>query len=93
MVRLTPSSCRIEVDGEELWKTLEGVFSRSNIWNNDAVTSSIQVSRNINITYNSNNANGTKLVAIEIGDEPFSNTSTYNIVTVDFIATGTFHSF
>lgn len=78
----------IEITGEELWKTLEGVFSRFNQYNQKPVTSGIQVSRGINITYNSDNANGTKLVSIDVGTEPFSNSTVYNIVTLDFLAGG-----
>lgn len=80
----------IQIKGEELWKTLEGVFSRVNQYNQKAVTSAIQVSRGINITYNSDNANGTKLVSVSVGKEPFSNSTTYNIVTLDFLAGGKF---
>lgn len=38
------SIVEIEMDGEEVWKTLEGVFSKANQYNNKAVTSTIQVS-------------------------------------------------
>jgi 2',3'-cyclic-nucleotide 2'-phosphodiesterase (5'-nucleotidase family) len=81
----------IQLKGDELWKTLEGVFSKVNQYNQKAVTSGIQVSRNLNITYNSDNANGTKLVSIQIGKEPFSNDTIYNIVTLDFLAGGILH--
>ena len=78
----------IEVTGEDLWKTLEGVFSKFSQFNQKIVTSGIQVSRGLNITWNSDNANGTRLVSVEIGSEPLDNATTYNIVTLDFLAGG-----
>jgi 5'-nucleotidase len=82
------SIVEIQVTGDELWKNLEGVFSKSNQFNQRPVTSAIQVSKGINITYNSNNPAGTKLVAIQIGAEALDMTETYNIVTLDFLAGG-----
>lgn len=78
----------IELKGEELWKTLEGVFSQKNQYNEKAVTSTIQVSTNLNITYNSDNANGTKLVSVFVGDKELDMDEIYNIVTLDFLAGG-----
>lgn len=78
----------IELTGEELWKSLEGVYSEASLYNQKVVTSKIQVSRNINITWDSAAANGTRLVSLAIGDEPFSNTTVYNVVTLDFLAGG-----
>lgn len=71
-----------------MWKTLEGVFSKSNQFNQRPVTSAIQVSKGINITYNSNNPAGTKLVGIQIGAGVLDMTENYNIVTLDFLAGG-----
>ncbi|KAH8665263.1 putative 5'-nucleotidase [Tricladium varicosporioides] len=78
----------IKMTGEELWKTLEGVFSKVNQYNKKPVTSAIQVSKGINITYNSNNANGTKLVGVQLKSGSINLTNTYNIVTLDFLAGG-----
>lgn len=78
----------IPLKGEDLWKSLEGVYSERSLYNDRVVTSKIQVSRGINITYDSQRANGTRLLSIEVGDEPFSNETTYNIVTLDFLAGG-----
>lgn len=78
----------IELKGEEVWKTLEGVFSKRNQYNEKEVTSTIQVSTNLNITYNSDNANGTKLVSVFIGDKELDMDEIYNIVTLDFLAGG-----
>ncbi|KAH7312004.1 5'-nucleotidase protein-like protein [Rhexocercosporidium sp. MPI-PUGE-AT-0058] len=78
----------IEVDGEELWKTLEGVFTGVNQFNQKAVTSIIQVSRGIEITYNSMAANGSKLLSVNVGGKPLDRGETYNVVTLDFLAGG-----
>jgi len=78
----------ISLKGEDLWKSIEGVYSEKSLYNERVVTSKIQVSTGINITYDSTRANGTRLVSLQIGDKPFSNSSTYNIVTLDFLAGG-----
>lgn len=78
----------IELSGEDLWKTLEGVYSAFSQFNQKILTSKIQVSRGINITWDSTHANGTKLVSVNIGGKPLDNTTTYNIVTLDFLAGG-----
>lgn len=66
----------LEMSGDELWKTLEGVFSETNQFNQEPVNSFIQVSRGINITYNSDNANGTKLVSVQLADGPLDKSKT-----------------
>lgn len=78
----------IEMKGEEIWKSIEGSLSKINQYSGKTVTSFAQVSRGINITYNSSNSNNTKLVKLEFGAEPFDNATTYNVITVDFVATG-----
>jgi 5'-nucleotidase len=57
------------------------------------VTSGIQVSIKINIIYKGDNSNSTKLVGIDIGDEAFNNATTYNVVTLDFLAGGMFEEY
>jgi 5'-nucleotidase len=82
------SIVEIEFSGDELWKALEGIASGISETNGKAVTSYFQVSRGIQIDYNPANANGTKLVAVTIGDQPLDRTATYNMVTLDFLAGG-----
>jgi len=79
----------ISITGDELWKTLEGVYTKVNQYNGKGVTSVIQVSRGINITWNSSNSNGSRLVGVQLTDGPLDRQKTYNIVTLDFLATGT----
>ncbi|KAH6705200.1 5'-nucleotidase protein-like protein [Leptodontidium sp. MPI-SDFR-AT-0119] len=78
----------IEIDGDELWKTLEGVYTGINQYNQKTVTSIIQVSDGIEITYNSNASNGSKLVSVNVGGEPLDRAEIYNVVTLDFLAGG-----
>ncbi|CZT50612.1 related to 5`-nucleotidase precursor [Rhynchosporium secalis] len=78
----------IEVDGDELWKTLEGVYTGVNQYNQKAITSIIQVSKGIEITWDSTESNGTRLVRVNIGDEPLDSEAIYNVVTLDFLAGG-----
>lgn len=78
----------ITISGEELWKTLEGVYSKVNQYNGKAVTSVIQVSRGMNITWNSSNGNGSRLVGVQFASGPLDREKDYNVVTLDFLATG-----
>ncbi|KAK0105754.1 hypothetical protein ONS95_004273 [Cadophora gregata] len=78
----------IEIGGDELWKTLEGVYTGINQYNNKSVTSIIQVSDGIEITYNSEANNGSKLVSLNVGGEALDREETYNVVTLDFLAGG-----
>jgi 5'-nucleotidase len=78
----------IELSGEDVWNAFEGAVSRFSVVNGKEVTSFFQVSSGIKVQYNPNNANGTKLVSVQIGGEELTNSTTYKIVTVDFLATG-----
>ncbi|CAO2647518.1 Nn.00g084400.m01.CDS01 [Neocucurbitaria sp. VM-36] len=82
------SIVEIPVSGKELWEVLEGIMTGVNIANGEEVTSFVQVSTGIKIEYNPALNNGSKLVSVTIGDTPLSNDTTYNIVTLDFIAGG-----
>ncbi|KAJ8113092.1 hypothetical protein OPT61_g4701 [Boeremia exigua] len=82
------SIVQLEVDGKYLWEVLEGIVTGVNVANGKAVTSFLQVSSGIKIEYNPENNNGTKLVSVTIGDKPLDNSTTYQIVTLDFIAGG-----
>ncbi|KAF1850105.1 5`-nucleotidase protein-like protein [Cucurbitaria berberidis CBS 394.84] len=79
---------QISITGKALWEVLEGIVTRVNIANGKAVTSFFQVSKGIKIEYNPELNNGSKLVAVTIGDKPLNNDTKYNVVTLDFIASG-----
>lgn len=79
---------QIEVDGKYLWEVLEGIVTGVNVANGEEVTSFFQVSTGIKVDYNPENNNGSKLVAVTIGDQPLDNSTKYQVVTLDFIAGG-----
>ena len=79
---------QIALTGDKLWEALEGIMTGVNIANGREVTSFLQVSSGIKIEYNPENSNNTKLVAVTIGGKPLNNSTTYQIVTLDFIAGG-----
>lgn len=82
------SIVQIEINGTYLWEVLEGIFTGVNVANGEEVTSFFQVSSGIKVEYNPDNANNTKLVSVTIGDQPLDNSTTYQVVTLDFIAGG-----
>lgn len=79
---------QIEVGGKYLWEVLEGIATGVNVANGKAVTSFFQVSSGIKIEYNPENNNGSKLIAVTIGGQPLDNGTTYQVVTLDFLAGG-----
>jgi len=82
------SIVEITLSGDDLWNVLEGIFTGVNQFNGGEVTSFLQVSRGIKISYNPDNGNGTKLVNVTIGDAPLDRAAEYQIVTLDFLAGG-----
>ncbi|UPX20480.1 5'-nucleotidase [Ascochyta rabiei] len=82
------SIVQIEIGGKELWEVLEGIVTRVNVANGKDVTSFFQVSTGIKVEYNPKNSNGTKLVTVTVGGQPLNNDTTYQVVTLDFIAGG-----
>ncbi|KAF8473383.1 5'-nucleotidase protein-like protein [Kalaharituber pfeilii] len=82
------SVVELKFTGEELWKTFEGIFSGVSQFNNRRITSFVQVSTGLKVEYNPENANGTKLISLEIGGSPVDFGKKYNIVTLDFLAGG-----
>jgi 2',3'-cyclic-nucleotide 2'-phosphodiesterase (5'-nucleotidase family) len=82
------SIVQIELKGKELWEVLEGIVTGVNLANKKAVTSFFQVSTGIKVEYNPDAANNTRLISVTIGGEALNNETTYQIVTLDFIAGG-----
>lgn len=79
---------QIALKGKDLWEALESIYTGINVVNGKPVTSFAQVSTGIKIEYNPKAANNTKLISVTIGDKPLNNDTTYNIVTLDFLAGG-----
>jgi 2',3'-cyclic-nucleotide 2'-phosphodiesterase (5'-nucleotidase family) len=79
---------QVSLTGKQLWEALEGIFTGVSVTNKKPVTSFVQVSQGIKIEYNPKAANGSRLISVNIGDKPLSNSTTYQMVTLDFIAGG-----
>lgn len=73
----------VEFTGGDIWKILEGVVSSVNQWNNEEVTSFVQVSSTIRFTYNPDNEVGSRLISLNILNETVTpeTTTEYSIVT------------
>jgi 2',3'-cyclic-nucleotide 2'-phosphodiesterase (5'-nucleotidase family) len=79
---------QIALTGKQIWDVLEGIVSTVNVGNRRAVTSFFQVSTGIKVDYNPKAANGSRLVSVDIGGKPLQNSTTYQVVTLDFLAGG-----
>lgn len=78
----------LTLTGEEVWTVLEGIVTGVNQNNGEEVTSFFQISTGIQVEYNPDNNNGSKLVSVTVGGEPIDNSTEYNIVTLDYLAGG-----
>ncbi|KAF9559497.1 5'-nucleotidase, partial [Agrocybe pediades] len=78
----------LDFTGAQLWDIFEGIVSRKNLANNLEVTSFVQVSRSIRLTYNPTNPLGSRLITLKIKGEPIDLGKTYRISTLDYLATG-----
>ncbi|KAK1529746.1 5'-nucleotidase domain-containing protein [Colletotrichum paranaense] len=82
------SIVEITYKGSDLRKILEGAVTKVNQFNQEAITSFFQVSKNIIIEYNPAGNNGSKLVSVEVGGEALDDAKDYKVVTLDFLAGG-----
>ncbi|KDQ21445.1 hypothetical protein BOTBODRAFT_99843 [Botryobasidium botryosum FD-172 SS1] len=75
--------------GKELWDMFEGIVSKVNSAGS-AVTSFVQVSQSISITYDPSKPVGSRLVSLKVSDplQAVDLTKTYTLATIDFLATG-----
>ncbi|KAH4069959.1 hypothetical protein HBI49_131460 [Parastagonospora nodorum] len=79
---------QIALTGKQIWEALEGIVTGVSVTNGKPVTSFFQVSKGIKVEYNPKASNGTRLVSVTISDKSLVNTTTYQVVTLDFIAGG-----
>lgn len=82
------SLVEISMSGDDLWNVLEGICTGVSQFNGEEVTSFFQISRIIEVEWNPENSNGTRLVSVTIGNASLDREETYNIVTLDFLAGG-----
>ncbi len=73
----------VEFTGAEVWKILEGIVSGVNQWNNEEVTSFVQVSSTIRFAYNPDNDVGSRMISLNIANDTVTDATTkeYTIVT------------
>ena len=82
------SIVEVTFTGEQLWKIFEGIVSKKSVFNGNAVTSFVQISRSIRFTYNPTNPVGSRLISLSLKGQPVVLTQSYLISTLDFLATG-----
>ncbi|KAI0451760.1 Metallo-dependent phosphatase-like protein [Xylaria acuta] len=78
----------VEFAGGELWTVFEGIVSGVNQDNEKEVTSFVQVSKGIKVSYNPDNDVGDRLVSLEIAGKEVDKSAKYTVVTIDFVAGG-----
>lgn len=82
------SVVEVEYTGEEIESVLEGIVSDVNQVNGAAVTSFLQVSTGIRITYDPAGEVGSRLVNVTIGDALIDPAAVYTLVTTDYLMGG-----
>ncbi|PON25105.1 5'-nucleotidase [Trichoderma gamsii] len=79
---------KLTYSGADLLKILEGAVSGVNQFNNEKLSSGIQVSHNLQVQYDPSKDPGNMLVDARISGQRIDPDKKYIIVTVDFVATG-----
>ncbi|KAH8685228.1 Metallo-dependent phosphatase-like protein [Ilyonectria robusta] len=74
--------------GAELSKIFEGAVAGINLSNDEEITSWFQVSKTLNIAYNPDNNNGSKIINMTIDGEAVKDDQEYRMITLDFLAGG-----
>ena len=78
----------IKIAGKDLRKVLEGAVSRVNQFNDKKVSSTIQVSKGLNVQYNPANPAGKQLLQVTINGKVLDDSKDYHVVATDFVAGG-----
>ncbi|ATY61065.1 5'-nucleotidase precursor [Cordyceps militaris CM01] len=80
---------QLPYSGKDLRKIIEGWVSRENQFSKKKTSSWFQISKDIKIEYNPDNAAGSKLISVTVGGKPLDESrEEYRVVTLDFIARG-----
>ncbi|KAK4206143.1 Metallo-dependent phosphatase-like protein [Rhypophila decipiens] len=82
------SIVELTVNGDRVWKTLEGIVSQVSQTNGRPVTSFVQVSREMAITYDPTAPQGSRLVSVTAEGKPLDREANYRMITIDFLAKG-----
>lgn len=78
----------VKWSGQELWNIFEGIASGTSNVSNHEVTSFVQVSSTIQMTWNPDQPVGSRLIDLKIGGSTVDFAKEYTIAAVDFLATG-----
>lgn len=78
----------LQLTGQRIWDIMEGLVSGFNVNNGEEVTSFFQISSGVVVLYDPTAANGSVLTNFTIDGAPLDLEANYNVITVDFIATG-----
>lgn len=79
---------QLEYTGQEIWDVLEGIVSGVNQINGATVTSFLQLSTGIQVSYDPAAAVGDRLVSVTVGEAALDLSATYKIITLDYLAGG-----
>lgn len=82
------SIVQLDVSGADLRAVLEGIVSGVSQTNGREVTSFLQISSSLRISYDAAQPAGSQLVSVTINGEELDDAATYRYVTLDFIAGG-----
>ncbi|KAL1610789.1 hypothetical protein SLS60_002460 [Paraconiothyrium brasiliense] len=82
------SIVELTISGADLRKVLEGIVSGVSQTNGEEVTSFLQISSSLRITYDPSQAAGSQLVSASINNATLDDAAEYRYVTLDFIAGG-----
>ncbi|KAK0650050.1 Metallo-dependent phosphatase-like protein [Cercophora newfieldiana] len=82
------SIVEVVITGEQLWKSIEGIVSAVSQTNGKPVTSFMQVSREMAITYDPSSPVGSRLVSVTIEGKTLDRNADYRMITIDFLAKG-----
>lgn len=78
----------LTMSGADVRKLLEGCVSGTNQFNGKKLGSFLQISADLRIEYNPNNAPGSMLISATVGGENLDDSAKYTIVTLDYLAGG-----
>ncbi|KAL5433467.1 hypothetical protein PMIN07_011374 [Paraphaeosphaeria minitans] len=82
------SIVELTISGADLRKFLEGIVSGVSQTNGKEVTSFLQISSSLRISYDAAQPAGSQLVSVSIDEEALDDAKEYRYVTLDFIAGG-----
>lgn len=74
--------------GQEIWTILEGIVSVVNQVNGVAITSFLQISGELRITYSPDASVGSRLQSVLVGGQEIDLAADYTFITLDYLATG-----